>query len=551
MIQISKWNVVGLITWLILLGWTEATLNSCKLGAPFRHFDVVVYGATPSGIMTSITASREGMTVLLFDRGEHLGGMVTGGLSNTDIGNPSVIGGTTLKFFELIGKHYNHSGPVWYFEPHVALMVFQSLLESEQVNLTVCLKTSLVSVQKHFARIVSVTVKQQQNSNLITVNGTTFVDSSYDGDLLKFSGVSYAWGRESASTYGETLAGRLSVPSAFGDHQFTFSVDPYDAPGKLSPLVYGGDPGKVGDGDTKVQAYNFRLCFSSDPANRVPFPKPRNYDPSYWGLLSRYLQELQKRDGKPSLKSLIILGPLPNKKYDINNQGPISTDAIGMSWKFPEANWTQRMEIWQQHIDYTQGFFYFLANDPSVPESIRSELNKYGLCKDEFVNTNNWPPMLYIRESIRMKGLYIFTQHDREQYIRKETSIGMGGYNIDTHNSQRITQGSGTLTEGDVERSYYENFEIPYEILLPIPEECTNLLVTVCVSSSHIGYGALRLEPQYMIMGESAGVAAALAVKESLGEAYMVTIPTLQKKLLALNQILSQNTWANPKSSNF
>eukprot|EP01126_Amoeba_proteus_P016370 TRINITY_DN1757_c0_g1_i1.p1 TRINITY_DN1757_c0_g1~~TRINITY_DN1757_c0_g1_i1.p1 ORF type:complete len:273 (-),score=38.48 TRINITY_DN1757_c0_g1_i1:117-842(-) len=239
------------------------------------------------------------------------------------------------------------------------------------------------------------------------------------------------------------------------------------------------------------------------------------------------------------------MGPLPNDKYDVNNNGPISTDAIGMSWNFPPSNWTERMKIWQQHVDYTQGFFYFLANDPSVPESIRYELNeKYGMCADEFTGTNNFPPMLYIRECLRMLGTYIFTQVDREVLLRKVDTIGMGSYNIDSHNFQRFPQGTGTVTEGDVEMEYHQNFEIPYRILLPKSTECSNLLVTICVSASHAGYGPLRLEPQFMIMGEAAGEAAAQAVLLNGGDVSAIDITRLQATLTSLGQVLSQNDWA-------
>eukprot|EP01126_Amoeba_proteus_P016371 TRINITY_DN1757_c0_g1_i10.p1 TRINITY_DN1757_c0_g1~~TRINITY_DN1757_c0_g1_i10.p1 ORF type:complete len:547 (-),score=65.60 TRINITY_DN1757_c0_g1_i10:117-1586(-) len=488
--------------------------------------------------MASFAAARSNLSVLLFDNLGHIGGMVTGGLSHTDIGESSVIGGSTLRFFKRVGSYYNNSGPQWYFEPHVALATFNELLEEKQNYITVWTNTDLQAVNKVGTKITSISV--QRSSTTLTVSAKAFIDSSYTGDLMALAGVSTTWGREGISEYQETLAGRRSVPSAEGNHQFVFAVDPYDAPGELSPLVYGGDPGRVGDGDKKVQSYNFHLCFTTNKSNRVPFPQPTNYDPSYWGFLKRYLDQ-----GVSSITSLLTLGPLPNDKYDVNNNGPISTNAIGMSWNFPPSNWTERMNIWQQHIDYTQGFFYFLANDPSVPKSIHYELNeRYGICADEFTDTNNWPPMLHIRECLRMLGSYIFTQFDREVLLRKVDTIGMGSYNIDVHNSQRFPQGTGTVTEGDVERKYRENFEIPYRTLLPKSTECSNLLVTVCVSASHAGYGALRLEPQYMIMGEAAGEAAAQAVLLNGGNVSAIDVTLLQATLTSQSQVLSQNDWA-------
>eukprot|EP01119_Soliformovum_irregulare_P005694 TRINITY_DN17437_c0_g1_i1.p1 TRINITY_DN17437_c0_g1~~TRINITY_DN17437_c0_g1_i1.p1 ORF type:complete len:522 (+),score=113.17 TRINITY_DN17437_c0_g1_i1:121-1686(+) len=498
-----------------------------------QSFDVVVYGATASGVTAAAAAAKEGFCVALVERGRHIGGMVSGGLGWTDVGDPSVIGGSALEVFKLIGKIYGKTEPVFHFEPHVAEAAFYELLQG-------------TSVKIFFDReIKNVTMNGAHVESIITTDGSVysasiFIDTSYEGDLLALAQVEYTFGRESTSQYNETYAGRLKEPSPWGGHQFNVEVDPHDSEGRLLPLIYDGDAGVPGQADKKVQAYNFRMCLTNNQSNRVPIPPPKNYDPKMWEIFRRYLA------AKPSIKSIrqvMSVSPLPNQKSDVNNNGPISTDVIGWNWDYPEANWTDREVIWEAHIQYTKSFFYFLANDPAVPQEMREEMRTWGLAKDEFVDTYNWPNQLYVREARRMIGEYIMTQHDRIENNTKPDSIGVGSYNIDTHNAQRFPErtDSGswrTLNDGDVERIFKQHFQIPYRCLLPKRQDCDNLIVPVCVSASHIGYGPIRLEPQYMIMGQSSGVAAAFAIRDNVS-VHDVNINALQQRLADLGQILN------------
>eukprot|EP01120_Amphizonella_sp_Union-15-10_P009212 TRINITY_DN344_c0_g1_i10.p1 TRINITY_DN344_c0_g1~~TRINITY_DN344_c0_g1_i10.p1 ORF type:complete len:286 (-),score=53.97 TRINITY_DN344_c0_g1_i10:163-1020(-) len=279
------------------------------------------------------------------------------------------------------------------------------------------------------------------------------------------------------------------------------------------------------------------MCLTQNPNNRVPIPKPANYDPAYWELFRRYFAVATPQD--LTFNSLVAISDLPNGKTDINNNGPISTDYINGAWEYPEANWTRRQEIIREHIEYTQAYFYFLRTDPAVPEALRNEVATWGLTKDEFVKTNNWPHQLYVREARRMIGAYVFIQKDRTEEIEKQDTVGLGSYNFDSHHTQRIPVGSITFDEGDLQAFYAMNpFQLPYSMLVPKPTECTNLIVPVCVSSSHVGYCSIRLEPQYMILGQSAGVAASFAI-DAGKNVQDIDIPLLQRRLRKLGQYLT------------
>jgi len=505
--------------------WLLATLSMLS-GANAAEYqsDVVVYGGTAGGAIAAVAAANEGMSVALLEPRRHIGGMVSGGLGRTDFGRKEVIGGMSREFFERVGKHYNE--PIaWYFEPHVAEDIFRSWLKEAGVK--VFFEQRVDKVRKDRLKITSLTTVKGD-----TFSAKLFLDASYEGDLLPRAGISYTWGREGRDKYGESLAGKHEHSPK---HQFDVRVSPYDEKGRLLPLVYGGDPGKTGEGDKKVQAYNLRLCLTDRKDNGVAFPRPKDYDPKRYELLKRYLA-VKGKDLK--LGDLILIARMPNDKTDMNNNGPISTDHIGASWEYPEADYEKRQAIWDDHISYTQGFFYFLANDPSVPKHLHDEINKWGLAKDEFVDTDHWPHQLYIREARRMIGEYVMIQSDLQTSRTKPDSIGMGSYNSDSHNVQRIPTRDGAVeNEGDMQVPV-QPYEIAYRALTPKRSEGENLLVTGCVSASHVAYSSIRMEPVYMIMGHSAGVAAAWAVKHD-APVQKVDIRSLQERLHQQKQILS------------
>jgi hypothetical protein len=323
--------------------------------------------------------------------------------------------------------------------------------------------------------------------------------------------VSYTVGRESAKQYGESLAGvRPKDPK----HQFDFPVAAPDTSGRPSPDIQLTPRGEIGAGDAKVQAYNFRLCLTDDARNRVPFPRPAAYDPDRWQLLLRTLEAFAKHHGRaPKMSDLFGVSRLRNpSKTDVNNRGPFSTDYIGASWSYPEANYATRTRIWQDHMDYTAGLLYLLANDERVPETLRTEMSAWGLAADEFAGTSHWPHQLYVREARRLTGDFVMTQRDIQTELAKPDAIGMGSYNSDSHNVQRFVQADGTVqNEGNMEVPVTP-YQIPYRVLLPRKKEASNLLVPVCASASHVAYSTLRMEPVYMILGHAAGAAAKMAI---------------------------------------
>lgn len=481
-----------------------AALLSSLHAAP-RRFDVVVYGGTSGGVITAVAAAREGAGVVLLEPGTHLGGMTSGGLGWTDYGKKETVGGYSLEFYKHVGRYYGQDTG-WFFEPHVAEAVLRRMAAEAGVEVIYGQRLrEKGGVLKTGSRITEI---RMESGAVFT--GRIFADCTYEGDLMAQAGVSYVWGREGTSQYSESLAG---VRPKDRNHTFDVRIAAIDEHGKLLPEVQSAPRGDIGAADLKVQAYNFRMCLSSDPDNQTSWPRPRNYDPSRYKLLAKLIDALtEQRKRPPVMNELMHVQPMPNNKTDINNSGAFSTDYIGKNWDYPEATYARRRAIWQDHIDYMAGFFYFLAWDPRVPESLRREMKTWGLARDEFTDTNNWPHQLYVREARRMVGDFVMSQKDIQKELSKEDVIGMGSYNSDSHNVQRhVTEDGAVQNEGNMEVPVTP-YQIPYRVVLPRRQQADNLLVPVCLSASHVVYSTLRMEPVYMILGHAAGVAAKMAI---------------------------------------
>ena len=486
-------------------------LVAVLLHAAPQEYDLVIYGGTAGGAMTAIAGAREGLHVLLLEPGQHIGGMATGGLSRTDFGKKEVIGGYAMEFYWRVGLKYAMGrfaqDVAWYYEPRVGEQVLREMLQEARVETKFGTRLAgQKGVVKSGARIEEI-----RTEDGATYKARMFSDSTYEGDLMAQAGVEYTWGRESAAQYGESLAGvREHTPL----HQFLDPVRARDANGKLLPEISDGPKGEKGSADRKVQSYNFRMIMSDDPANQIPYPKPPGYNPHRYELLAlRLAAETQRLGRAPHYHEEVLIAPIPNHKADFNNQGAFSTDYIGGSWKYPNASYSERAAIRQAHVDYTKGFFYFLAHDPRVPKPLQEEVNQWGLAKDEFVDTNNWPHQLYVREARRMVGEFVATQKDVQTNLTKPDPIGMGSYNSDSHNVQRVEMPNGFVeNEGDMQVAV-QPYQIAYRVMLPKQTQATNLLVPVCFSASHVAYSSMRMEPQYMIIGQAAEVAAAMAIQ--------------------------------------
>ena len=505
------------------------------LTAAPQRFDLVIYGATAGGSMAAVAAAQAGLHVALLEPGAHVGGMVSGGLSHSDVESQErLVGSLTRQFFSRVGHHYGK--PVaWSFEPHIAEATFREMLDEAHVR--VFFHARLGEVLEDGSHIQ---VLRTEESGDFTA--PFFLDSGYEGDLMKAAGVSYVVGREGASRYGESLAGRQDLLP--GRHQFSFAVSAAAPGGKglLPGLVPQEQVASTGQGDGHFQSYCFRLCLTNQEANRLPITRPVDYRPERYELARRYLQSA---NGALGLRDFLGISPIPNGKADINSTGPVSTDLPGASWEYPEASYGRRKQIWDEHLSWAHGLLYFLGNDPSVPEVIRQAALAWGLPKDEFADTGHWPHQLYIREGRRMLGEYVLTQHDLQESREKYDSIGMAGYNIDIREVQWLAHRvyyfpqvvDQVFTEGYLSMPV-EPWQIPYRALLPRQSQCSNLLVTATISASTIAYASFRMEANYMIAGESAGVAAALAFWSGRS-LHQVDLQELQKELLHRGQILS------------
>jgi len=499
-------SILSIILWLVLL-------NHQLEAQPVRTVDVCVYGGTSGGVMDAYSARKLGKSVLLIEPGRHVGGLTTGGLGYTDIGNKYAISGLSLDFYRRLGRHYG-TFEQWVFEPSVAERLYGEYLQRGQVP--VLYQHRLRDVRKNGATLTEIALETTgaPAQRVERVRAKVFIDCSYEGDLMAKAGVSFTTGREANSQYGETYNGVQLMDK----HQFPDGIDPYVVSGKPeSGLLWGISPEKVaptGSGDRKLQAYNFRICLSSDPANQIPITRPEGYDSTRYELLLRYLA---KKPAK-NLWGFLKFDLMPNQKTDINNNGPFSTDMIGMNYDFIEASYERRAEIQRQHELYNKGLLYFIGHDPRMPEHLRNEMRRWGYPKDEYTDNGNWSPQLYVREARRMIGEYVMTQANCEGREVVPDAVGMAAYTMDSHNCQRIVVEKGGIkmvkNEGNVEIGGFPPYPIAYRSLVPKRTECTNLLVPVCLSATHIAYGSIRMEPVFMVLSQSAAVAASLAIDQ-------------------------------------
>ena len=510
-------------------------------------YDVVVYGCTSSGVAAAIQAGRMQKTSVLVCPDRHVGGLTSGGLGWTDSGQKEAIGGLSLEFYQRVKRHYDdpdawiyqeadeysrydpEEDAIWVFEPHVAEKTYEEMLA--EAGLPVYRDRWLDrddGVEMDGTTLVSITTLDGE-----TYHGRIFIDATYEGDLMAASGVSYTVGREANSIYGETLNGVQKERAV--SHQFEYDVSPYVIPGDpssgLLPLIHDTDPGEDGEGDHRVQAYNFRMCLTTARDNMVPFPKPERYDAMQYELLGRYLDAGWR-------EVFNKFDPAPNWKTDTNNHGAFSTDNIGMNYDYPEASYERRREIIEQHENYQKGLMWFLANDLRVPADVRAEMSKWGLARDEFVDNDHWPHQIYVREARRMVSDFVMTERHLRGELATPRSVGMGSYNMDSHNVQRYVDENGyARNEGDIQINPGGPYEISYGAIIPKASEATNLLVPVAPSSSHISYGSIRMEPVFMILGHSAATAAAISIDDEVN-VQDVPYEKLRERLIADGQVL-------------
>jgi len=531
--------------------------NSYAFQKKGHEADIVIYGGTSAAITAAVSAVKLGKKVVVVSPDKHLGGLSSGGLGFTDTGNKEVIGGLSREFYHRVYMHYQNDASwrwqqkseygnkgqgtpamdgkdrtMWIFEPHVAEQIMEDFVKEYKIT---------VYRNEWLDRSNGVTMSKGKIVSFKTLSGKVFkgkmfIDATYEGDLMAASKVSYHIGREANSMYGEEWNGVQPEVFQHG-HHFKTPVDPYKIPGdKSSGLLTGisdQPPGIKGEGDDKLQAYCFRMCMTNHPDNRVSFPKPDNYNAMDYELLARVFQS-----GWTELFNKF--DDIPNRKTDTNNHGPFSTDFIGMNYGYPEASYAERRKIIKAHEDYQKGLYYFMVTDTRVPAALQNKLNTWGLAKDEFKDNGNWPHQLYIREARRMQSDYVMTEH--EVLGRKEVPkpIGMGSYALDSHNTQRYVTDKGFVqNEGDIGVKAPKPYSIGYGSIVPKASECTNLFVPVCLSSSHIAYGSVRMEPVFMILGESAATAAVIAIDDQVN-VQDVEYGKLEKLLLQQKQRLKQ-----------
>lgn len=551
-------------------------LNHSQTSGQGKAYDVVVYGGTSAGIASAIQASRMGKSVVIIEPTHRLGGLTTGGLGQTDIGNKHVIGGISREFYQNIRKYYDDpknwkwqsradylddgqtrtekgEDAMWTFEPSAAVKVYDQMLADEKVEVIYGERLNReTGIRKKGGKIVSIEME-----NRSTYTGKMFIDATYEGDLMAAAGVSYSVGREANREYGETLNGvqankisqtlKWTLSRNAYNHNFINRVDPYVVKGKpesgLLPYISEAPPGVDGEGDNKIQAYCFRMTLTDHPDNRIPFKKPAGYDELNYELLFRNYEAAPGpiEEMYPYGDKLVpwINSPMPNRKTDTNNQKGFSTDFIGQNYDYPEASYAEREKIVQAHRDYQQGLMWTLAYHPRIPAKVREAVSKWGTAKDEYEQgSDGWQQQLYIREARRMMSDYVMTQKNCERIDTVDDAVGMGAYGMDSHHIQRYVDVNGFVqNEGNVEAHGFRPYPISYRSIVPKKKECENLLVPICVSATHIAFGSIRMEPVFMVLGESAATAACQAIDEGVA-VQDINYTALKNTLLENEQVL-------------
>ena len=557
-------RIAGIICGALLV-FTAIWIPGCNMAdVQENQFDIVIYGGTSSGVAAAIQSSRMGKTVILIEPTSRLGGLTTGGLGQTDIGNKQAIGGVSREFYENIKQYYDKPEPwkwqmkqeyldggqtrtaeneesMWTFEPLAALKVYDHMLKDEDIEIVY--NQSLdreKGVTKHEGSLVSIAMETGE-----LYLGRVFIDATYEGDLMAAAGVSYTVGREANQKYGENLNGvqandtsltLTGVVSRNGmHHNFVDGVDPYiikgDEKSGVLPYINVAGPGQPGTANKQLQAYCFRMCLTDHPENRIPFAKPESYDELNYELLFRNYESGYSRI--PWIHS-----SMPNRKSDSNNRDGFSTDFIGQNYSYPEASYEERKRIVERHRLYQQGLMWTLAYHSRIPEKIRDEVSRWGTCKDEFEREDGWQQQLYIREARRMISDFVMTQKHCEGIEVVEDGIGLAAYGMDSHHIQRYISQDGTVkNEGNVEAKVKGPYPISYRSIVPKASECTNLLVPVCLSASHIAFGSIRMEPVFMVLGQSAATAASLAIDEGVA-VQKVSYKKLKEQLIKDRQRL-------------
>ena len=500
--------------------------------------DVIVYGATPGGFCAAIAAAREGAKVVLLEPSAHVGGVNTGGLSFSD--SNQTVRSTLLGLFEewhqRIAADYATRGvklpydvakkdnAVWTYEPHVAACVTNVMLKEAGVKILT--KQPLEGVEKAGSRIVGLRTSGGMHTAKV------FIDATYEGDLMARAGVVWHIGRESRDEYGESLAGRQYPKQKL-------AINGFDANGLPLPFITSVRPGDDQAGEETVMVYSFRLCLTKDPANRVAFPAPKAYDPARFELVRRYFQKY------PNSPLPWDLYPLPGDKFDANNGigKMFSMGLVGEANGWCASDPKGRAALWEKHKQYTLEFYQFLTTDAAVPAKIRATMAELGLCRDEFPETDHWSPQLYVREGRRMDGRYTLTQKDIIDDPKKDDAIAVSSFPIDSHDCRRIALPDGVINEGTIMpvripgRRHGYAYHVPYRAITPSASECTNLLVPVALSATHVAFSSIRVEPTWMAIGQSAGIAAALASKAGVS-VQALDYAQLRARLLAQHQVL-------------